>query len=404
MFHQRFHLPTSLLMLICTIISTGCSVKSNQLTESNEKEIADITLNAEEYADSIIATLDSIQKIAQMVMPAVMTDSDGATITAIKNYAKMGVGGIILLKGDIKSAQILIDTLISSSKLYPFVAIDAEWGLGMRLADAPKFPLNADLDSLITEQTMFDYGREVAEESRKLGINMILGPVLDISAKDGFIGRRSLGTNPERVSDLAIAYACGLESGNVMSVAKHFPGHGAASGDSHKKLPMISKSLQSLDSIDLQPFRTYIRNGLSGIMIGHLAFPAIDPEGLPAALSKPVITNLLREDIGFKGLILTDALNMEGALGLGADKAVEAGSDVILAPANTQIEINNIYSAIKSGTLSMQDIDAHLKRIFIRKYFLNSGHHSGTISPDSIYTSNTRSIQKKLRPRSKRSL
>lgn len=397
MYLHRFHHTISILVLICSVILTGCSAPQKQQVESNETDIADITLDAEQYADSIIQSMDSIEKVAQLVMPAIMTNSDASSIDAIKDYAAMCVGGIILLKGDIKSAQTLIDTLTLYSKFYPFVAIDAEWGLGMRLADAPKFPLNADLDSLVTEQTMFDYGREVADESRKLGINMILGPVLDISARDGFIGRRSLGTNPERVSDLAIAYACGLESGNVMSVAKHFPGHGAASGDSHKQLPVINKSLQSLDSIDLQPFRTYIRNGLSGIMIGHLAFPAIDPEGLPAALSKPVITNLLREDLGFKGLVLTDALNMQGALGMGADKAIEAGSDIILAPADTHLEIDNILNSLKSGNLSMMDIDSHLRRIFIRKYLLNSGHHSGTITPDSIYTAKTLQIQKKLK-------
>lgn len=386
------------LLLICCCSTVACSgVKGEKNSDSTSVEIADITADACQFADSILQSLDSLKKAAQLIMPSVMTNSNPSTIAKIKEYADMGIGGIVLLKGDVASAKILIDTLTKCSKVPPFIAIDAEWGLGMRLKDAPKFPVNADIDTLVDEQIMFDYGREVADESRKLGINMILGPVLDVSAREGFIGNRSFGTDPQRVSNLAIAYACGVESGNVMSVAKHFPGHGAAKGDSHKQLPVINKSLQSLDSIDLQPFKTYIKNGLSGVMIGHLAFPAIDPEGLPAALSKPVITDLLRDDLEFKGLVLTDALNMQGALGLGADKAIKAGTDIILAPTDTRMEINSIHSALQTGDITEDELDTHLRRILIRKYLLYSGMHSGTISTDSIYTQNTKKIQRLLR-------
>ncbi len=384
-------------LLISTTINTGCSVSGKPAENKPDVEIADITRDATAYADSVLQRLDTIGKIAQLIMPAVMTDSNPYSIARIKGYAESGIGGIILLKGDIKSATAIIDTFTAYSKTPPFIAIDAEWGLGMRLHDAPEFPVNADIDAHVDEQTMFDYGREVADESRKLGINMILGPVLDISSKNEFIGKRSFGTDPERVSNLAIAYASGVESGNVISVAKHFPGHGAALGDSHKHMPVIEKSLQSLDSIDLKPFKTYISNGLSGIMIGHLAFPAIDPEGLPAALSKPVITDLLRNDLGFKGLVLTDALNMQGALGLGAEKAVEAGSDIILAPSDTQAEINNILDAVKFGRIEENILNDHVRRILIYKYLLNTGKHAEILSTDSIVTPDTRRIQRALR-------
>lgn len=387
-------------LLVFPAIMSGCSMpdKHDKYAEDGDtNEVADITQDAATYADSVLQSLDTIAKIGQLIMPAVMTDSSPYAIARIKEYAEMGIGGIILLKGDIKSATTIVDTLVRCSKIPPFIAIDAEWGLGMRLHDAPKFPINADIDSLVDEQTMFDYGREVADESRKLGINMILGPVLDVSSRDEFIGRRSFGTDPERVSDLAVAYACGVESGNVISVAKHFPGHGAAPGDSHKNMPVISKSLQSLDSIDLKPFKTYINNGLSGIMTGHLAFPAIDPKGMPAALSKPVITDLLRNDLGFKGLVLTDALNMQGALGLGAEQAIMAGTDIILAPKDTRAEINSILNSLKSGEISESELNGHVRRILTYKYLLNTGKHAEILSADSIITPNTRRIQHELR-------
>ena len=224
----------------------------------------------------------------------------------------------------------------------------------------------------------------MARECRRIGINMVLGPVLDITTEGTYIGRRSFGPDPDRVSVLSISYARGLESGNVMSVAKHFPGHGAASVDTHRMKANIDRSLQSLDSVDLQPFRRYIEQQLSGIMIGHLAFPAIDPQMLPAAVSRPVITDLLRTDLGFDGLVLTDAMNMLGAEGYGADKAVEAGADIILAPKDTRREIKNIIAAMERGDITEPDIDMHLRRILFRKFLLKAGYKPETAMHDSV--------------------
>ncbi len=396
-----------ILQCLGVIILSACIVSCAQrrIADSTEDSLSDsitksdITEEIEAYSNGIVESLDTFEKAAQLIMPAIYASSGKADIEAVKRYARMGIGGIILLKGDINSAKILVDTFRHYSKVPPFIAIDAEWGLGMRLHDAPKFTINGDIDKDASEQLLFDYGREVADESRKIGINMILGPVLDVSSPQSYIGRRSYGVDPKRVRDFAIAYAKGLESGNVMSVAKHFPGHGAAEGNSHKILPTITRSLQSLDSIDLQPFKSYIANGLSGIMVGHLAFPAIDPKALPAALSKAVITDLLRTDLGFNGLVLTDALNMLGAQGMGADKAIEAGSDIVLAPADTYQEINNIIQAIEQGHLSIDEVDSHLKRIAAKKYEVCSAPER--IHSDSISSPETKYIQKSLRQTAK---
>lgn len=346
-------------------------------------EKADLTDSLINCVDSVIRMMTPEQKSAQLLIPAVYTASDPYSLRRVKEYAEMGVGGLILLKGDARSAAIIADSINLWCDIPPFIAIDAESGLAMRLKDAPVFPVNGRLGPTVTEMDMFSYGSEIARECRGLGINMILGPVLDVAEKNSYIGYRSFGNDKERVSTLGIAYAKGLESGNVISVAKHFPGHGAAKGDTHQHKAVINRSLQSLDSIDLYPFKEYIAQNLSGIMAGHLAFPAIDPEQKSSALSKAVITDLLRNDMGFGGLIITDALNMTGAEGKSAADAIEAGADIVLAPISTPDEIRNIRTRFfnDSTGAGAAEIDSHLRRILFRKFLL--GKYSRSM-PDSL--------------------
>lgn len=378
-------------MTAVILLGPGCTGRrpspksdTDTISQISPQEISDLTVHAEICADSLLHLMDDAEKSAQFFMPAVYASADSYTLKKIKEYAQAGVGGLILLKGDARSAAIIADSMQRWSKIPPFIAIDAEWGLAMRLEETPEFPLNSKISEEADETLMFDYGLEVARECRKLGINMILGPVLDISGEQSYMTRRSFGQDPERVALLSIAYARGLESGNVISVAKHFPGHGAAKGDSHKRKTVIERSLMSLDSIDLYPFRKYIEQRLSAIMVGHMAFPAIDPEMLPAAVSPAVITDLLRNDMEFDGLILTDALNMLGAAGYGADNAIAAGADMILAPAHTDSEIKKIKNAIDNGTLSKENIDTHLKRILFRKVLQSTGFQKELASSDSL--------------------
>lgn len=230
------------------------------------------------------------------------------------------------------------------------------------------------------DRLMYDYGSELARECRLLGINMVLGPVVDVSVPGGFMNRRSFGNDPVRVADLAIAYARGLEDGDVISVAKHFPGHGSVTADSHRRKGVIERSLNEMDSVDLYPFRRWIEQHLSGVMVGHLAVPSIDSEMRPAAVSHTVITDLLRDDLGFSGLVLTDALNMRGAEGYGALDAVRAGADIIVAPDGTFDEMRSIVRAVNDGTLSEQTLDGHVRRILFYKYLL-SGKGGGGLHP-----------------------
>ncbi|MDE6299052.1 MAG: glycosyl hydrolase family 3, partial [Muribaculaceae bacterium] len=309
--------PSLRLLCLITLTALGvvlgaCGRKEKGSGEEaevrEEPEVAaDLTSEALNYADSLLATMSLEERIGQCFMPAIYSSSDSLTMRQLRRYiSDFHVGGVVLLKGDLESVA-KISGIVSRARIPLFLAIDAEWGLGMRLKDAPAFPRNGRISGNADEQLMFEYGSEVARECRRIGVNMVLGPVIDVVGNtEGIIGSRSFGSDRERVALLGTAYARGVESGRVISVAKHFPGHGSPSGDSHKEMQVISRSLHTLDSVDLYPFRRYIETGLSGIMVGHLAVPAIDPEMLPAAVSPVVITDLLRGELEFTGLVLAD--------------------------------------------------------------------------------------------------
>lgn len=334
--------------------------------ETAQKE-DDVTKRLLERVDTIVSGMSLEEKAAQTVMPAIFASDDFYTLKVIGEYGKMGVGGVVLLKGDSHAAKLISDSLFKSGRIPPYIAIDAEWGLAMRLTDARRFPANSELPDTTSEEEMFLYGVELARECREIGINMVLGPVMDVATRDSYMRRRSFGGDPIRVSELSVAYARGLESGGVTSVAKHFPGHGSVKADSHKSKPVISKSLHEMDSIDLYPFRRYVEEGLSAVMVGHLAFPAIDSEFLPSAVSRSVITGLLKEDLGFKGLVLTDALNMKGAEGNGAEAALLAGADIVLAPKETRRAVEEIVEAVKDGRLRETRLDSIVGKIVFYK-------------------------------------
>lgn len=363
-----------LVVLMAAFLSCGRAAVSqcDSLIENSSGSVSDLTADAFNMADSLLATMSLEQRVSQCFMPTILSRCDSVTLVRLQDYIeRLQVGGVVLLSGDLRSAAEMA-VMVSNAPVAMFTAIDAEWGLGMRLIDAPNFPRNGQLSRSADEQMLFDYGSEVARECRRVGINMVLGPVVDVIGNPrGVIGSRSFGSDPKRVADLGVAYALGVESGDVLSVAKHFPGHGSPSGDSHKTLPMIGRSLHQLDSIDLYPFRSYIDAGLSGIMVGHLAVPAIDPKALPAAVSPVVIQDLLRDELGFKGLVLTDALNMGGAGGHRAKAAFLAGADIVVGPGDTEREIAEVVEAVRSGEMAEGVMAEHCRRVLFYKSLLD---------------------------------
>lgn len=363
---------------------TGCGgVKAvdSQQAESTFAEADtipefDMTKEGLAWADSVMEGMTLEEMAGQLIMPAVFSDDSAIALKQLRKYASDNhVGGVVLLKGTIDAVRTIADTMRLLTSVPPFIAIDAEWGLAMRLEDMPGFPRNGRISPDADEPLLFDYGEEVARECRQIGINMVLGPVLDVvpaGYRAGGIGTRSFGSNPRRVADLGTAYSRGLESGGVVSVAKHFPGHGAANADSHKRLPTVSKTREALDTTDLLPFRAYIGSGLSGIMTAHLNVPALEERGIPVTVSEKIQKELLREEFGFHGLIITDAMNMAGAEGNHVSDAIKAGADIVLAPADTEAEIRHLLQSVRDGRLPMRELRDRVRRVLFYKYLFAS--------------------------------
>lgn len=371
-----------LIGIACLIASlpgcSGCNHKNtHDSTETPELDSIqaehDITEDARLWADSIMDSMTVEEMAGQLIMPAVYSDISPAAMRLVREYATdCHVGGVVLLKGSVEAARTIADTLRSMSVAPPFISIDAEWGLAMRLKGTPEFPRNGRISAQADETILFDYGYEVARECRAIGINMVLGPVLDVlpaGRRLSGIGSRSFGRDTERAARLGVAYAKGVESGGVLSVAKHFPGHGSADADSHKRLPVVNKTREDLEANDLLPFREYVSNGMSAIMTGHLYVPALDEDEVPVTVSKKILSKFVREELDFHGLIVTDAINMAGASGHTAADAIIAGADIVLAPANTEEELINIVSAVRDGRLSTATLRDRVGRVLFYKYF-----------------------------------
>lgn len=358
--------------------ASGVSGRENDTVDTDSlRAVNEMTSSAWEWVDSVMDGMTDEQMVGEVMMPAVFARSSPTDIDVISRYVtESHVGGFVLLKGDVNSVAVIADTLSRISRHGVFLAIDAENGLRMRLADAPEFPWNSEVGSRADDQVMYDFGREIARECRALGISMVLGPVMDIvpgRESRGIARRRSLGDDPHRVADLAVAYARGVEDGGVLSVAKHFPGHGSASDDSHRSLGVIHGDASRLDSVDLYPFQRYASALLSGVMVGHLAAESLDSVRRPAVVSPVLMQSVLRDRLGFGGLVLTDALNMEGALGVTAWEALEAGADIVLAPSDTRREIRMALEALNDGRLSRDVLENRVRRVLFYKYLTGVG-------------------------------
>jgi len=250
------------------------------------------------WVDSVYKSMNLDEKIGQLFMPVV--EPNNRYKAKLNDYIRnQKVGGILFGKGTLSQQAELINYAQSITKTPLFIAADAEWGLSMRLSDAPDFPKNMVLGAITNDTLLYLYGKEVARQCREMGIHINFAPAIDVNSnpQNPVIGTRAFGSDPENVARKGIAYAKGLEDNGVLAVAKHFPGHGDTSEDSHKTLPTINHSSERLNEMELMPFRKYVEAGLSGIMIGHLNVPALNTNGMPASLSPNIGEKLLKEEI-----------------------------------------------------------------------------------------------------------
>lgn len=360
-----------LIFFILWILSNIWAFASGPATVS---QLAD-DRDARQWADSIYATLSERERVAQLIFPKVDPRGGAATQALITRLVKTnGVGGLLFSGGNIDQYTRFINQAQAEAKVPLIITFDGEWGLAMRIPDTPRFPHNMALGATDDYDLIYDYGRESARQFRAMGVQVNFAPDADVNSNPAnpVIGFRSFGEDPERVGRHTVAYSLGLEHGGVQSVAKHFPGHGDTSTDSHKTLPTVSHSRAMLDSVDLVPFRCYIDKDLSGIMVGHLSMPSLDKTGTPASLSHTITTGLLKEELGYKGLIYTDALGMKGADSKSNNSfgALLAGADVLLCPTNPVDDIDVILKAMKNGSLSADIVEQRCKKILAYKYAL----------------------------------
>lgn len=329
-----------------------------------------------QWVDSVMNRLSLKEKVGQLfiyTIAPVDTKANQALLReAVDTYK---VGGLLFSGGKMQTQAILTNQAQRMARLPLMITFDGEWGLSMRLRGTPLFPRNMVLGCIQDNQLVYEYGREMARQCRELGVQVNFAPVADvnINPQNPVINNRSFGEDPVRVSDKVIAYASGLESGRVLSVCKHFPGHGDTDVDSHKALPVLPFTRERLDSVELYPFKEAIRAGLSGMMVGHLQVPVIEPlSGLPSSLSRNVVYGLLTEELAFRGLIFTDALAMKGVSG-NADlclQALKAGNDMVLAPRNLKAEVPAVIEAVESGEFSREELDRKCRKVLTYKYAL----------------------------------
>jgi beta-glucosidase-like glycosyl hydrolase len=312
-----------------------------------------------------------VSEIAELFYPAIRWDSSHGYESqrdAINEALDLGVGGFILFGGPSEHVATLTEDLNTRSRVPLLIGADLERGAGQQFAGETSLPPLAAIASLEDVQAIRRSAAVTAREAREVGVNWIYAPDcdLDIEPDNPIIGTRSFGGDPERVGEFAAAWIDACQAEGVLASAKHFPGHGRTTVDSHKELPRVDVSAETLRNTDLVPFRRAIERGVASVMSAHVSFPAFDPSGAPATLSKPILTGLLREELEFTGLVVTDALIMEGVLGGGESEAVvralEAGCDCLLYLENMPAAQKAIQKAIDDKRLDASRIQQSVER------------------------------------------
>ncbi len=337
---------------------------------------------AKTWTDSVYKSLSPDERIAQLMIVRLSSINSKREVTffdqQVDSLVRMyNIGGICLFQGGPVKQALLLNQLQSVAKTPLLISIDGEWGVGMRMTDSVlPLPRQMMLGAIQDESLLYEYGKIVGEQCKRLNIQVNYAPVVDVNnnPNNPVINERSFGEDKYKVARLGILYMRGMQDVGVMACAKHFPGHGDVAVDSHYDLPVINKSMEQLDSLELYPFRELIKAGIGSVMVAHLSIPAIDSAAnRPTSISKNNITGLLRNKIGFQGLTFTDALEMQGVKkyfpdGESSVQAVIAGNDMLCLPGDVPTAINKIKAAIDSGKLSWTDIEMHCKKILMAKY------------------------------------
>ncbi|QQV03147.1 MULTISPECIES: glycoside hydrolase family 3 protein [Chryseobacterium] len=334
---------------------------------------------AQDWVNQTYNSLSQEEKLGQLFIVALYTNKGDDHINQVRNIVHRDkIGGLILMQDDAATEINLVNEFQQKSKVPLMIGMDAEWGLYQRIAKAHKFPWAMTLGAIQDKELIYEMAAKIAEDCKRMGINWDFAPVVDVNTNPNnpIIGNRSFGSEVSNVTKSALSYANGLQDHHILAAIKHFPGHGDTSTDSHLDLPVVSHDLDRLNKVELAPFKSLMNKGIGGVMVAHLYIPSLEPEkGIPASTSKNIITGLLKEKLNYKGLIITDALNM-GAV---ANKykpgeldalAFKAGNDIMLFSQGVAEGKKLIQKAIDNGEISQNRVEESVKKILLTKYFL----------------------------------
>ncbi|WP_278377486.1 glycoside hydrolase family 3 protein [Chryseobacterium arthrosphaerae] len=355
---------------------------------------ADDLKKAKQWVDKTYRNLSQDEKLGQLFIVALYTNKGEDYISQIRNIVTNDkIGGLILMQDDAAREINLVNEFQQKSKVPLMIGMDAEWGLFQRIATAHKFPWAMTLGAIQDKNLVYQMSAKIAEDCHRMGINWDFAPVVDVNTNPNnpIIGNRSFGSEVDNVISSALSYSNGLQDNNILAAIKHFPGHGDTSTDSHLDLPLVSHNTDRLNTVELAPFKALMDKGIGGVMVAHLYVPSLESgKGIPASVSKNIITGLLKNKLGYKGLIITDALNM-GAV---ANKykpgeldalAFKAGNDIMLFSQGVSEGKKLIQKAIDKGEIPQSRVEESVKKILLTKYFLGLTQYTPK-NPENINT------------------
>ena len=365
-------------MVVGAVFVMLCVISgANGQLKSKAKQVEVLNAARNKWVDSMYARLNTEERIGQMFMVAAYSGGKNYNEELITRLiAAHQIGGLTFMQGGPIRQALLTNRYQRMAQTPLLISMDAEWGLGMRLDSIKSFPRQMMLGATHDTDLVYRIGLAIAYQCKRLGVHIDFAPDVDVNNNPAnpVINSRSFGEDKKWVAKLGTAYMKGLQKTGIIACAKHFPGHGNTSVDSHNDLPLIQNTVAQLDTLEMYPFKQLIAAGLKSVMVAHLEVPSLDTAAhVPTSLSKNTVTNLLKNRLGFSGLIITDALAMQGVTkyfpgGDAALRAFEAGNDIILFPQDVPAAILKIKNAIDSGAMPEAALEATVKKILSAKY------------------------------------
>jgi beta-N-acetylhexosaminidase len=368
------------LLLFFSLITFGALAQNQGFTTATDQQT--------HWVDSVFNKLSRKRKIQQLFFVRAYSNLSQRYQDSVGQVIKKEqLGGVVFFQGGPARQAVLTNKYQSYVSIPLIVALDGEWGVGMRLDSTISYPYQMTLGAIQDNTLLYKMGQYVAYDFKRLGMQMNFAPDMDVNnnPNNPVINYRSFGDNKYNVAEKGIAYMQGMQNGGILTTAKHFPGHGDTDVDSHFDLPQLNFSRARLDSLEEYPFREAIKAGLSGVMVAHMNIPALDTaKNVPSTLSRPIITGVLKDSLAFKGLVVSDAMGMRGVVkffpnGEADVRAIIAGNDILELSENSKRAMKMIKKAIRKNQIDEKELDARVKKVLAAKYWAGLNHYQPVV-------------------------